>query len=464
MYSAVGGAAVPRRMAVPMRHQHPHRPPQSLSLPPLPQDMDTGELCREHIEVVESDPQALRRALDIRAAALTQIDPEVVRSALYALLSLPTHTFSHQAMCSVHSAVHLPPPPSKPLDSHGNPWSLSILLWIHIILILYQPVSTNPVPLAISSSGSSPKRRKLVNDTTDQRAFGALTATSLAPRVLILIPHAEEGVLRALWLALVWLEMGYKGSKRGVAVGFLLERIGEEWKAREVRERENRTSSHSQNAYRIVPSSGWQDERSTLTSPPIQSPLTKSETINSEHSSSPQVVEEKDSWRERMKAVESVRLTGRLTMSKVWQYLNSIPTPAVKSPSTLSSPPSVRSDQNHPNVSSPFRSGTPSSSIPSHSHPPHTARAATSSPPFRFIFWQEPRPGRDQGPQLRPLVRSRTDIFEGAITLPPLNVAISRSPSAEPFPRLSMLGKRNWHYASLSPDPEDCQEIQSMTL
>lgn len=92
---------------------------------------------------------------------------------------------------------------------------------------MYRSLATVHIPLLEGSQDNK------LNDATDQAAFGALTATTSASRLLILISHAHHHVVRALWFGLLYLSMAYRGTKRGVAVDFLLEAVQQEWYTRE---------------------------------------------------------------------------------------------------------------------------------------------------------------------------------------------------------------------------------------
>ena len=163
-----------------------------------------------------------------REQFLLPIDGDTVRNAIYELLNAPNQTISFPALRSVAQSVGQGPLEHDSIvDDQGNPYTEYILTFIDVFLVLFRPVSTTMIPLkaGIGQSGE--------NDETDQKAFGALAATSLASRILILIPHAHHHVLRAVWLGLTFLSASYGGSKRGVAVKFLLDRLAEEWTTRE---------------------------------------------------------------------------------------------------------------------------------------------------------------------------------------------------------------------------------------
>jgi len=107
---------------------------------------------------------------------------------------------------------------STMVDNQGNPYTEHILAFIDTILVLYRSVATCP---------SADE-----HDETDDQAFGAITATTFASRILILIPHAHHHVIRALWFALLYLAIAYTGSKRATAVNYLIDRITANWRTR----------------------------------------------------------------------------------------------------------------------------------------------------------------------------------------------------------------------------------------
>ncbi|KAK4688459.1 hypothetical protein P7C73_g1663, partial [Tremellales sp. Uapishka_1] len=164
-----------------------------------------------------------------REMSLLGISPAAPTDVLSALLSLPAHTLSYETLAMLGHSVNVPIPAQHAtvVDADGDPYSEYILVFLHVLLIYFRPVPTAPIPL-VEGDGAG-------NNETDQKAFGALTITSLAPKVLILIPHAHAYILRGLWFALIYLGLAFKGSKRGVAVEFLLERLVHEFADRESR-------------------------------------------------------------------------------------------------------------------------------------------------------------------------------------------------------------------------------------
>lgn len=167
----------------------------------------------------------LYSSLQRRSLRLADVDPETVRQAVYGILNAPPHApclaaMAHLARTLFIRPSHLP----TMVDDQGNPYTEHILAFVDTILVLYRPVATIP--------NSSPAYVD-EDDETDDQAFGAITATSLASRILILIPHAHHHVLRALWFALLYLSIAYSRSKRAVAVDYLLDRISAQWRARQ---------------------------------------------------------------------------------------------------------------------------------------------------------------------------------------------------------------------------------------
>ncbi|ORX34110.1 hypothetical protein BD324DRAFT_653387 [Kockovaella imperatae] len=213
---------------------------------------DALQAYAEIREREDAKKDTAQRSMAAREAVLAPIDGQAVRDALYELLNAPPFTISHRGLGilshSVQSdALRL----DRPIvDDQGNPYSEYILMFVNVFLILFRPVSSSLIPLktGVGESGE--------NDETDQKAFGALTATSLASRVLILIPHTHHHILRCIWFALTFLGCAYAGSKRGVAVKFLLDRLSEEWTAREARGSQRRSSAacrgHSDTERRIA--------------------------------------------------------------------------------------------------------------------------------------------------------------------------------------------------------------------
>lgn len=227
-----------------------HRQPENAACQPSPRlcpalidtpETPANDVYSEYSSIrsrEQETPYALRRGMDvsalieikaeiqIREQALRLVDAESVRTALYGLLNLPARTVSISALTPLCRSVNLQPcAEASIIDKDGNPFTEHILSFVDTFLVLYRPVSTVPIPLRVGHGTSGE------NDETDQKAFGALTATSLAPRILILISHTHD-ILRALWFALLYLHMSYRASKRGVAVKFLLDRVVEEWTQR----------------------------------------------------------------------------------------------------------------------------------------------------------------------------------------------------------------------------------------
>ena len=151
-----------------------------------------------------------------RSQRLADIDPETIRQAIYGLLTASPNAPCIPAMANLARALRIYPCSLPTLvDDQGNPYSEHILAFVDTVLILYRSVATSPIPPESAEN----------EDGTDEQAFGALTATSLASRILILIPHAHHHILRALWYALLYLSIAYSGSQRGVAVDYLIDRI-----------------------------------------------------------------------------------------------------------------------------------------------------------------------------------------------------------------------------------------------
>ena len=184
----------------------------------------------------------IRTALLRREARVSLVDPSHVSAGLYGLLNLSPGTLSLKPLRALARILGvLPCDGAMVVDAQGNPYSEWILVFLDTILVLYHPLATAMIHSTSNAAqgvrDNADDEQTVMGGTVDRDAFGALAAAQLAPRLLVLVPYAHRHVLRALWLALLYLSIVFDGSERGVAVDFLLERVQEEWLLREARER-----------------------------------------------------------------------------------------------------------------------------------------------------------------------------------------------------------------------------------
>lgn len=166
--------------------------------------------------------------------ALAIVTSERVNHALYGLLNAPSHVPCLAALAALAQSLNLTACPHHTLvDDEGSPYSEYILTFVDTILVMYRSLATEHISLVEGNQDDQ------LNDEIDQAAFGALTVTTSASRILILISHCHHHVLRALWFGLLYLSMAYQGTKRGVAINFLLDTAQEEWAIREERAKAN---------------------------------------------------------------------------------------------------------------------------------------------------------------------------------------------------------------------------------
>ncbi|ORY28585.1 hypothetical protein BCR39DRAFT_598954 [Naematelia encephala] len=159
----------------------------------------------------------IRFTLTSRENNLNRVSSSEINKDLYDLLCLAAQTLSLPVLKHLAQIVRLAPCRHKSIiDDQGNPYSTLILIFVDCIIVLLRQVPT--IPLAQLEQ----------IQPVDKRAFAAFTAASLASRIMMSIPLTHEYILRAMWFALIYLDMGYRGSKRGVAVEFLLERVVEQ--------------------------------------------------------------------------------------------------------------------------------------------------------------------------------------------------------------------------------------------